>query len=155
MNSKCSLEIQIPFPLFPLFPTMLFSLALLLLPALSKAQRPSHASLCDYYTTQRYGDNSTANQVKLLESIFAVCTCRRLNAGQRLRPTDWHFQPRGICRKFGNLRPYFDGTIPSTNLNNQPVGIDWLDGGRTKDVFTLFLTGQTSTIQLTNGSNEA
>jgi hypothetical protein len=132
--------------------TMLLILALLLLPAI--AQRADNESLCDYYATQLYGANTTTNQYKLLQSIFALAFAGGsvlLNASNELTGI---FNPGTFGGVPVNLVPWFDGSIASTNLNNQPVAIDWLDGGQTKDVFTLFLTGQTSSLQFSNATNE-
>lgn len=42
---------------------------------------------------------------------------------------------------------------PTTNLNDQPVGINWLDGGST-DVFYKFLSGSTNSIIMSNSTNQ-
>jgi hypothetical protein len=52
-----------------------------------------------------------------------------------------------------NLRPWFDGSKASTNLNNQPVGVNWLDGG--VQPLNDFLTNGQSAIQFsTNTTNQ-
>jgi len=108
--------------------TMFLILALLLLPAI--AQRAANETLCDYYAIQRYGSNTTTNQFKLLQGIFALAFAGGsvlLNASDELT---------GIFNAgtFGGvpvtLLPWFDGTLESTNINNAPAAINWLNGGR-------------------------
>ena len=36
------------------------------------AQRPSDSTICDYYATVRYGDNSTTHQFQLIQNIVAL-----------------------------------------------------------------------------------
>jgi len=137
----------------PLQFTMWLILALLLLPAIG--QRADNETLCDYYATQLYGANTTTNQYKLLQSIFALAFAGGsvlLNASNELTGI---FNPGTFGGVPVDLLPWFNGSIQTTNLNNNAVAINWLDGGQTKDVFTLFLTGQTSSIQFNNETNEA
>lgn len=41
----------------------------------------------------------------------------------------------------------------TTNLNNQAIGIDWLDGGA-QEPLTAFLNGTTDTVDLNTNKNE-
>ncbi|KAI1264470.1 hypothetical protein F5Y18DRAFT_390573 [Xylariaceae sp. FL1019] len=117
------------------------------------AQRPSDASICDYYAETRYGSNSSDSQFKLMEHIVALAfgggtdlqgasnlSTGILNSG--------NFEGLAV-----NLRPWFDGSEPTTNLNDQAVGIDWLDDGAQKPLMD-FLKGKTSSVILDKGSNE-
>lgn len=52
-----------------------------------------------------------------------------------------------------NLLPFFNGSIASTNLNNQAVGINWLDDGGTKPLVD-FMSNKTETVVLKNETNE-
>ena len=52
-----------------------------------------------------------------------------------------------------DLQPWFNGSIDSTNLNNQPVGIDWLDGGGVQPLHD-FLSGVTPNVTIGNSTNE-
>lgn len=49
--------------------------ALFLFPLLALiigAQRPSNASLCDYYASMLYGENNCTTQTKLVQSIVSL-----------------------------------------------------------------------------------
>ncbi|KFY35504.1 hypothetical protein V494_05842 [Pseudogymnoascus sp. VKM F-4513 (FW-928)] len=52
-----------------------------------------------------------------------------------------------------NLLPFFNGSIASTNLNNQAVGINWLDDGGILPLSN-YLSGQTDSVVLKNETNE-
>jgi hypothetical protein len=77
------------------------------------AQRPSDASICDYYAEKKYGENSTTTQVKLLQNIVALA----FGGGDGVPDTS--AENTGIINpgKYNgldiNLRPWFDGS--STN----------------------------------------
>ena len=50
------------------------------------------------------------------------------------------FNPGNLNGTLVDLEPWFDGSKQSTNLNNQAVSIDSLDGGGTKPLYS-FLPG--------------
>ncbi|MCJ1355973.1 MAG: hypothetical protein MMC33_005967 [Icmadophila ericetorum] len=52
-----------------------------------------------------------------------------------------------------DLLPYFDGSIQSSNLNNQPIGINWLDDGGTVPLYN-YLNGVAPSLVLLNTSNQ-
>lgn len=52
-----------------------------------------------------------------------------------------------------DLLSFFNGTFQSTNLNNQRVGINWLDDGGLAPLAN-YLSGKTQSVILTNSSNE-
>lgn len=132
---------------------MLFAVVLLLL-GVSFAQRPTNATICDYYAVVNYGNNSTDTQYKLIESILA------LGFGGAGPLSNVSSDITGIFNQGSfqgtpvDLQPWFNGTKQSTNLNNQSVSIDWLDGGGTQPLYN-FLSGSTSNLTFTSGSNEA
>ncbi|KAN0089018.1 hypothetical protein V8E51_019278 [Hyaloscypha variabilis] len=131
---------------------MLFAVVLLL--GVSSAQRPSNATICDYYAISNYGANTTATQLKLMSSILALAfgghgTLPNVNSS-----ITGIFNPGTFDGTAVNLQPWFNGSKDSTNLNNQPVGVDWLDGGGTDPIYA-FLDGSTPNLTFTNGSNEA
>ncbi|KAI0140197.1 hypothetical protein GGR57DRAFT_488258 [Xylariaceae sp. FL1272] len=117
------------------------------------AQRPSDASICDYYAEAKYGSNSSDSQFKLMEHIVALA----FGGGTDLKGASnlstgilntGNFEGLAV-----NLRPWFDGSEPTTNLNDQAVGIDWLDDGAQKPLMD-FLEGESSSVVLDKGSNE-
>lgn len=121
--------------------------------AQTTSTRPSNATICDWYTIQRYGANTTETQSKMMQSVVALAFAGRGDI-QNINPEITGILNPGI---FENtpvlLLPWFNGSIDSTNLNNQPVGIDWLDGGG-KDPLYAFLRGETDTVQIEEKTNE-
>ncbi|CAG9983833.1 unnamed protein product [Clonostachys byssicola] len=119
----------------------------------SLGQRPSTASLCDYYATALYGANNSNTQWNLIRHIVSLA----FEGGSEL--TNKSSELTGILRpgKFGgvdiDLRQYFNGSRASTNVNNAPIGINWLDQGGTVPLSD-FLTGRTDTVVMSNSSNQ-
>ncbi len=122
------------------------------------AQRPSNASLCDYYATSLYGANTTDTQFTLIQSILALAFAGGSGLANVSTDLTGIFNPGSVVNPSGitipvDLQPWFNGSIDSTNLNDQPIGINWLDGGG-KAPLQAFLTGQTSSIVMSNTTNE-
>lgn len=132
---------------------MLFAVVLLLL-GVSSAQRPPNATICDYYAVVNYGSNSTATQLKLMQSILALAFGGAGPLSNVNSTITGIFNPGNFIGTPVDLQPWFNGMKDSTNLNNQAVGIDWLDGGGTAPLYA-FLAGSTPNLTFTNGSNEA
>jgi hypothetical protein len=117
------------------------------------AQRPDNTPLCDYYAQTLYDTNTNVTQFRLIEDIVTMAF-----AGPFDITTNVSSDLTGIWNP-GNfqgldvdLRPWFDGTIDSTNLNNAPVGINWLDGGL--QPLEDYLTGATPDVQLNSSTNQ-
>ena len=132
---------------------MLFAVVLLLL-GVSSAQRPSNATICDYYAVVNYGSNSTATQLKLMQSILALAFGGAGPLSNVNSSITGIFNPGNFIGTPVDLQPWFNGVKDSTNLNNQAVGVDWLDGGGTAPLYA-FLAGSTPNLTFTNGSNQA
>lgn len=118
------------------------------------AQRPSNASTCDYYAQSLYGKNNSETQYQLVQHIIALAF-----GGPPSNSTNVSSDITGILNpgSFENLnvdlQPWFDGSIDSTNLNNQAVGINWLDDGGL-DPLHAYLNGSTAMVMLTNTTNQ-
>ena len=129
---------------------MLLVLAILF--GASLAQRPSNASICDYYAGSLYGTNSSATQFQLIQSIVALAFSGGSNLTNVSSDITGILNP-GTFQGLGvDLQPWFNGAIDSTNLNDQPVGIDWLDDGGLNPMYDS-LRGSTSDVVLTTTSN--
>ncbi|KAI0192512.1 hypothetical protein F4808DRAFT_365305 [Astrocystis sublimbata] len=117
------------------------------------AQRPPSASICDYYAMERYGTNSSDAQFKLMEHIVALA----FGGGAALSHAAVDIKGILNLASYGgtiiNLIPWFDGSKATTNLNDQAVGIDWLDNGGTQPLVD-FLNGKTSSVELDPNTNE-
>jgi hypothetical protein len=117
------------------------------------AQRPNDQTLCDYYAKTRYGTSTNVTQFRLMEDIVTLAFAGPVDITANVSSdltgiwNPGNFQGLGV-----NLRPWFDGTRDSTNLNNAPVGINWLDGGLKP--LEDYLTGVTPDVQLSNSTNQ-
>lgn len=119
------------------------------------AQRPSTISICDYYTEVAYGSASEENQLKLVQDIVALAFAGPKSIPSKKVPK----QLTGILNPgvqgghHVDLMPFFNGTLASTNLNNLPVGVNWLDDGGLAPLSD-YLTGKTKFVVLSNSTNE-
>lgn len=121
----------------------------------SLAQRPDNASLCDYYAGIHYGQSTNATQAKLIQSIVALAfggssslyNLTSNNLTGILNPGV--FQGQQI-----NLGAWFNGTKDSTNLNDAPAGINWLDGGGLLPLDD-YLNGKTPQVVMQNNTNQS
>ena len=116
-------------------------------------QRPSDASICDYYAESRYGTNSSATQLRLIKDIVSLAFGGRFNLSNVSSDITGILNPGTFQGESVNLEPWFNGTIDSTNLNNQPVGIDWLDDGGPDPLYK-YLSGATTDVVLNNSTNQ-
>ena len=120
----------------------------------SLAQRPSTASTCDYYAQSLYGVNNSQTQYQLVQHIVALAF-----AGAPSGNTNISSDITGILNPGTfqgspvDLAPWFNGAIDSTNLNDQAVGINWLDDGGLSPLHS-YINGSTSNIMLTNTTNQ-
>jgi hypothetical protein len=119
----------------------------------SLAQRPSNASVCDYYAQNLYGTNSSDTQHKLIQHIVALAFEGGTGLSNVSSALTGILQPGNFSGVDVDLRQYFNGSRASTNVNNAPIGINWLDEGGTQPL-SAFLTGQTDTVVLTNTTNQ-
>ena len=129
-------------------------LVVVLLFAVSLAQRPSNASTCDYYAQNLYGASNSQTQNQLVQHIVALAF-----GGAPLSNTNISSDITGILNPGTfqdlnvDLAPWFNGVIDSTNLNDQAVGINWLDDGGL-DPLHSYVNGSTSNVMLTNTTNQ-
>lgn len=134
------------------FPTAIAYLALLINSGF--AQRPNSATVCDYYAQTRFGANSSATQLKFMQNVV----CLAFEGGSSLNNVSSDLT--GILRpgKFlGNdidLLQYFNGSKASTNVNNAPIGINWMDQGGTVPLASFLAGGDSQTLVLANTSNQ-
>ncbi|KAJ6789509.1 hypothetical protein PWT90_07169 [Aphanocladium album] len=121
--------------------------------AIAHAQRPSSQSICDYYATKRYGANNVTTQQLLMQSIVSLAYAGGSELSDPPGGSNGIFNHGQFKGQNVFLRPWFDGSKPTTNLNDQPVGVDWLDGGGTQPLID-FITGKSSAVALTNQTNQ-
>lgn len=134
---------------------MLLILSLLILPVL--AQRPSNASLCDFYAIKLYGSNSSTTQFNLVQSIIAMAFAGGSALPNTTADQTGCFNPGfytlGNVNYSVDLGAYFNGSIDSTNVNGAPATLNWLDGGGEAPLQN-FLAGKTDNIVFGNTTNE-
>jgi hypothetical protein len=117
------------------------------------AQRPTNATVCDFYAQARYGANTSETQLKFIQNIV----CLAFEGGSKLNNVSSEIT--GILRpgKFNginiDLQQYFNGSRASTNVNNAPIGINWLDQGGTTPL-AAFLAGESEKLALADTSNQ-
>jgi hypothetical protein len=93
------------------------------------AQRPSDVSICDYYTTALLKQDTPANQytlLTLLVNTVVIGNYTQPNVGVALPGI---LAPATYNGEAVNLLPYFNGCFKSTNVNNVPSYVNFLDGG--------------------------
>lgn len=116
------------------------------------AQRPFEASVCDYYAQELFGANNSDTQLRFVQNVVSLA----FEGGSSLDNVSSEIT--GILRpgSFNNmdidLLEYFNGSKSSTNVNNAPIGINWLDQGGT-DPLATFLAGNAG-LDLEEGSNQ-
>lgn len=93
------------------------------------ASRPSGTPICDYYTTAVFKDNTPTNQYTLLTVLVNTVVIGNYSACAVGGPVPGILAPATFNGKKVNLLPYFNGCLLSTNVNNRPASVNFLDGG--------------------------
>lgn len=135
-------------------PYLALALTTALFSTTSTAQRPDDASVCDYYAEERYGANDTESQHNLVKHIVSLAFEGGSALDNKSETLTGILRPGKFDEKDVDLRSWFNGSRASTNVNNAPIGINWLDGGGTEPLSD-FLTGTTSDLVLGNTTNQA
>ncbi|KAM5520455.1 hypothetical protein FOXYSP1_14345 [Fusarium oxysporum f. sp. phaseoli] len=117
------------------------------------ADRPPNQSVCDYYAAQRYGESNSTTQLRLMQSIVAYAYAGGSSLPHAESNSTGIFNHGQFEGQNVYLRPWFDGSNATTNLNEQAVVVDWLDGGGTAPLIA-FLNGSTATAEIKNGTNQ-
>lgn len=114
---------------------MLFSLPVALLISLCTAQRPANISMCDYYTTAIFTNNTAANQYTLLTKLVNTVVIGNYTAGTTTPGVIGILAANATYMGSSvSLTKYFTGAIMSSNINGAPGMKNFLDdGGRTID----------------------
>ncbi|KAH8167784.1 hypothetical protein CIB48_g417 [Xylaria polymorpha] len=102
---------------------------------------------------RRFGQNSSDTQFMLMQSIVALAFGGGATLPNASDDSTGILNPGSFNGSPINLRPWFDGSKATTNLNNQAVGIDWLDDGA-QDPLVAFLNGTTDNVELDGNKNE-
>ncbi|KAF2155285.1 hypothetical protein K461DRAFT_276484 [Myriangium duriaei CBS 260.36] len=103
------------------------TLSFLAAASLALAQRPSNTSMCDYYTTALFTDNTAANQYALVKAVVD-----RAGVGNATsNPVVTGIVKPGMYNGVKvDISPYFTGALNSTNRGGSSgVSVNFLDGG--------------------------
>ena len=97
------------------------------------AQRPENISICDFYTPALFGENSAANQYKLLTYLVntvVIGSYNNSNAKAADVKVPGILTPGEFNGTKVNLLPYFNGGLKSTNRGDTAgVAVNFLDDG--------------------------
>ncbi|KAJ4164712.1 hypothetical protein LMH87_006374 [Akanthomyces muscarius] len=137
-----------------MFGNLFHTTALLLVAAAqTAAAQRGDASICDYYAKENYGDDSMESQLKLMTGIVAFAYAGGDDLDGADKNSSGIFKVGSIGNDVVYLRPYFDGTMNTTNLNDQAVALNWLDGGGVAPL-QAFINGTTNTADIKKGTNQ-
>ena len=107
----------------------ILSLLASIAPAVLAAGRPSDVSICDYYTTALLTDDTPANQYLLLTLLVNTVVIGNYTTPNVGITVPGILAPAEYGGEMVNLLPYFNGCLESTNVNNVPSSVNFLDGG--------------------------
>lgn len=93
------------------------------------AQRPSDQSICDYYTTALLKQNTPSNQYTLLTLLVNTVVIGNYTQPNTGVTVPGILAPGTYNGEEVNLLPYFNGCLESTNVNERPSSVNFLDGG--------------------------
>lgn len=103
--------------------------------AATAAQRTAGQSVCDYYTQAIFGNNTAASQyqhITMLVNTLVIGSYPPPN-GISLPNTGVTvpgiLTPGNVNGTAVNLAGYFDGSLQTTNVNDVPTKVNFLDGG--------------------------
>lgn len=86
-------------------------------------------SICDKYTTALLKDNTPANQYTLLTLVVNTVVIGNYTQPNVGITVPGILAPADYMGEQVNLLPYFNGCLESTNVNNMPESVNFLDGG--------------------------
>lgn len=106
------------------------SLFVLLLSALNVLATDKTApSICDKYTTALLTDNTPANQYLLLTLLVNTVVIGNYTMPNVGVSVPGILAPATVNGESVMLLPYFNGCLKSTNVNDQPASVNFLDSG--------------------------
>ncbi|CAD6441203.1 9c788a51-f507-4f6e-8599-559a463500c0 [Sclerotinia trifoliorum] len=104
------------------------AVAALALVGAATAQRPTDTSICDYYTTALFINNTADFQHQLIMRIVNIALVGNHAPSPGVNVTGILYTGTYNGIKV-NLLPYFDGGFFSTNGGGKPISVDFLDSG--------------------------
>ncbi|KAJ3486397.1 hypothetical protein NLG97_g6624 [Lecanicillium saksenae] len=135
------------------FVSMTATLLLALVAQPAAAERQDGTSICDYYAQKQYGENSMTTQLKLMSSIVAFAYA----GGDKMKGADGNatgiFRSGMIGSDVVVLRGYFDGSMKTSNFNDEPAAVNWLDGGGVEPL-QAYINGTTDMAEIKKDTNQ-
>lgn len=89
----------------------------------------SSQSICDKYTVALFKTDSPANQYSLLTALVNTVVIGNYSTCAVGGAVPGILAPAVYGGEQVNLLPYFNGCLLSTNVNNVPSSVNFLDGG--------------------------
>ncbi|KAF4553330.1 Hypothetical protein D9617_7g030570 [Elsinoe fawcettii] len=103
------------------------AIPILALAAVGSAQRPTNTSICDYYTTALFKENTAANQLALVTAVVNRAGTGNMTSTPKVTGI---VNPGKFNGQDINLGVYFTGALNSTNRGGSSgVSVNFLDGG--------------------------
>ncbi|APA15390.1 hypothetical protein sscle_14g101600 [Sclerotinia sclerotiorum 1980 UF-70] len=106
-----------------------FAVAALGLVGAVTAQRPTDTSICDYYTTALFKNNTADSQQQLMTRIVNIALIGNGHYSRRSVNVTGIISTGTYNGIKVSLLPYFDGGLFSTNGGGKPISVNFLDGG--------------------------
>jgi hypothetical protein len=117
------------------------------------AQRPNDKTLCDYYALLLYGANSSVTQFYLIQEIVTLAFIGGSSLPNASQSLTGILNPGTFLNTSVDLGGFFNASLLSSNVNNGPAAVNWLDGGGTQPLVD-FVSGKTANLTLANTTNE-
>jgi hypothetical protein len=128
-------------------------IALILLFRVSLAQRPTNQSFYDYYTLKFFGSNTITDQFYFVQEVVTLAFAGGSSISNSSPNLTGILYPGTFQGVNVDLGGFFNASLYSSNLNNGPAAINWLDGGGGQPL-TEYLSGRSANLTLTNTTNE-
>eukprot|EP00271_Cylindrocystis_brebissonii_P013011 TRINITY_DN32552_c0_g1_i1.p1 TRINITY_DN32552_c0_g1~~TRINITY_DN32552_c0_g1_i1.p1 ORF type:complete len:317 (+),score=10.93 TRINITY_DN32552_c0_g1_i1:139-1089(+) len=104
-------------------------LAMLTLATVAMAARPTNTTICNYYTNATFGNDNHTNQYLLLKILVNTVVIGNYTATPTGISVPGILQEATLLNETVNLAPYFTGALNTTNVNEVPSQVNFLDGG--------------------------
>ncbi|KAJ3480546.1 hypothetical protein NLG97_g8049 [Lecanicillium saksenae] len=91
--------------------------------------RPKDTPICDYYTTALLKNNTAENQATLLTLLVNTVVIGNYTMPNVGVSVDGILKDGEVDGTKVSLAPYFSGALASTNRNDKPTCVNFLDGG--------------------------
>jgi hypothetical protein len=132
---------------------MFSTIALVVLFGVSLAQRHTDQTICDYYALLLYSANSSITQFYLIQEIVTLAFIGGSSLPNASPNLTGILNPGTYNGTSVDLGGFFNRSLLSSNVNNGPAAVNWLDGGGTQPL-TDFVSGKVANLTLANTTNE-